>query len=368
MSEILFADVASQDVESAVLRTYETIAETTLYPGDPVRLFLEALAYTLALQNNVINLAGRQNLLAYAQGDHLDYIGMMVGTSRLGESRALATQRFLLNQELDFDVDIPEGVRVTTADGSAIFATTAPVVLRAGALFADVPVMAVVAGSSCNGFVPGQIDRLIDPLPYIARTANVTASMLGSDIEDDDRYRARIQTAPEAYTCAGPVQSYIYHALAVHQDIAEVAVWSPKPGTVDVRPVMKGGELPSEDVLEDVRKALSADEVRPLTDTVTVQVPELVPYDITVTWYLSRRQEPLLATTRAAVEAAVEQYRQWQRAKPGRDILPLRLAALLERAGVRRIELTSPDYLPLKPYQLAREAGISVTFGGVEDD
>ncbi len=258
MSEILFADVESVQVETAVLTAYERIAETTLYPGDPVRLFLESLAYTIALQNNVINLAGRQNLLACARGDHLDYIGMMVGTPKLGESHACATQRFELPRSLDFDVTIPAGTRVTTSDGAAIFATDAMAIIPAGDVSTEVRVTALMPGAACNGLVPGQIDQIIDPLPYITSTVNVSVSLLGSDVEADDRYRARIQEAPEAYTCAGPVQSYRYHALAVHQDISDVAVWSPKPGTVDIRPVMQGGELPTADVLEDMSKALSA--------------------------------------------------------------------------------------------------------------
>ena len=105
------------------------------------------------------------------------------------------------------------------------------------------------------------------------------------------------------------------------------------------RDAMAGGELPSEDILAAVRAAVSADDVRPLTDTVTVQAPEIVPYEVQITWYLSRSQEPLLSTIQAKVLAAVEQYRLWQRAKPGRDILPLKLSSLIEQAGARRIDM-----------------------------
>lgn len=368
MSEVFFADVQSADVETAVLTAYERITGTTLYPADPVRLFLESLAYTISVQNNVINMAGRQNLLAYAQGEHLDYIGMMVGTARLGASRAVAIQRFALAGPLEFDVSVPAGTRVTTADGAARFVLEAGLIIPAGETEAEGQVWAEQEGAAANGLVPGQIDQLVDPVAYVASTRNVSASMLGSDVETDDRYRSRIQLAPESYTCAGPIGAYRHHALRVHQDIAEAAVWSPQPGHVDVRPVMSGGELPSADVLEAVRRALSADDVRPLTDNVTVQAPELVTYDLCLTWYLPRTQEPLLDTVRGRVAAAVENYRLWQRSMPGRDILPLRLLSLLEQAGVRRVELASPGYQTLKGYQLAREGEISVTFGGVEDD
>lgn len=121
MSRISFADLDIAAVEATVLTGYERIAQTTLYPGDPVRLFLESLAYLLVLQNQAINLAGKQNLLAFAQGDHLDFIGMMVGTPRLGDSKAVCMQRFYFEEGVDFAVEVPAGSRVTTADGKLVF-------------------------------------------------------------------------------------------------------------------------------------------------------------------------------------------------------------------------------------------------------
>lgn len=366
MADILFAELNPEEVQDAVLSTYEQITGKTLYPADPVRLFLEALAYTLIVQNGVINLAGRQNLLAFAEGKHLDYIGMMVGTSRLGSSRASCRQAFYLKEALNFAVTVPAGTRVVTGDGRAAFATVENCVIAAGETWAEAACEACEPGAAMNGLVPGQISRLIDPVPYVERTANVTASLLGSDVEGDDRYRERIRQAPEAFSCAGPAGAYQYYALAAHPDISAVTVWSPVPGTVDVRPVLKGGELPPDNVLEAVREQLNADHVRPLTDTVTVQAPELASFDIDFTWYLGGERQAMLATTTRAVEDAVEEYRIWQRTQPGRDILPLRLASLLERAGVKRIEMRSPSWQKLEGWQLAREREINIVFGGVE--
>lgn len=368
MSEILFADVDSQNVESEVLTAYGQIAGVTLYPGDPVRLFLESLAYTLALQNNVINQAGKQNLLPFATGKHLDYIGAMVGTARLGSSFAQAMQKFSLQEELPFDVIIPQKTRVTTSDGGAVFTTDREGTIKAGELSLEIPVTAVKSGAEMNGLVPGQINQMIDPVPYIAKTENTTMSLLGSDTESDERYRTRIQMSPEAYTCAGPTKSYIHLASSVHQDIAEVAVYSSAPGTVNVIPVLKGGELPTQEILEKVQRALSADDVRPLTDRVVVKAPDLISYDIDLTWYLSRTNEALQETTRRAIDASIQSYKLWQKATPGRDIVPDRLVRSLMESGARRVEIRSPRYTVLQPYEIARESRISVTYGGVEDD
>lgn len=366
MPEILFADIDPATVEESILTTYEQISGQTLYPADPVRLFLEALAYTIALQNNVINLAGRQNLLAYAEGEHLDYIGMMVGTSRQSSSKAQCEQAFYLDAPLSFDVPIPAGTRVTTGDGKAAFAVRKDALIAAGETGTTTIVESLKPGAFANGLVPGQVSQLIDPVAYIARTANTTITLLGSDIESDARYRSRIHAAPEAFSCAGPVGAYRHYALASHPDIVDVAIYSPIPGTVDIRPVLKNGELPTEEVLTAIYNAVNADNVRPLTDTVIVQAPELVYFDVSLVWYLDHGNEFQLATVTRKVNEAIESWRLWQRTKPGRDILPIRLISLLESAGVKRVELKAPLYQKLESWQLARERDISVTFGGVE--
>jgi phage-related baseplate assembly protein len=366
LNDITFADLDIGSVEAAVLTSYEQVAQTTLYPGDPVRLFLESLAYVLAVQNSLIDLAGKQNLLAYARDAHLDYIGMMVGTPRLGQSRASCTQRFRLSAPLDFDVLVPAGTRVTTADGRKIFSLQSLAVIKAGELEVTGLVVAETAGADGNGLVPGQISALVDPIAYIARTENASVTLLGADTELDDRYRSRIREAPEAYTCAGPARMYRALAMSVHQDIADAGVWTPVPGTVDVRPVMTGGELPSEDILQAVRAKLSADDVRPLTDTVIVAAPEIAEYAIDVSWALSRTDEALSGTIKTRIEAAVEQYRLWQRSVPGRDINPTKLISLMEQAGARRVVVSSPEYTKLAVRQLARETSVAINFLGIE--
>lgn len=68
LPSVAFAPQSAGETETAIITAYEAIAKTTLQPGDPVRLFLESLAYILSVQNGLIDLAGKQNLLAYARG------------------------------------------------------------------------------------------------------------------------------------------------------------------------------------------------------------------------------------------------------------------------------------------------------------
>lgn len=367
MSELSFADLDPASVESSVLTAYEDIAETTLYPGDPVRLFLESLAYVIAVQNSVINLAGRQNLLRYAEKGHLEEVARMVGTERLGRACARCVQRFRLAAPLAFGVLIPAGTRVTTADTRMAFATLAVAVIPAGKTSVETAVQAEQPGTAGNGLITGQINRIIDPVAYVTITENTSTSAGGADVEDDARLRERAQLAPEAFSCAGPRGAYRYQAMSAHPDIADAAVWSPRPGTVDVRPIMQGGEMPTEEILDLVRRRLSAEDVRPLTDTVIVAAPEPVEYALAVSWALQRDNEALSAGIQSKVTAAVERYRLWQRSAPGRDINPTRLISLMEQAGARRV-IAGFEFTTLAPRQIARELSVSVQFLGIEDE
>ncbi|WP_300909631.1 baseplate J/gp47 family protein [uncultured Desulfovibrio sp.] len=368
LPSVSFAPLDPAEIEKDILGRYETITGATLYPGDPVRLFLESVAMDMTILCRLIDMAGKQNLLAFASGSHLDHLGALMATSRLPAAPARCVLRFELAEALDFAVLIPQGTRAGTQDRRISFATDAAASISAGELFVDATATADTPGADGNGLLAGQVSLLIDPIAYVTRVTNTAMTMGGAEVEADARYRERIHLAPESFTCAGPEQAYRYHALRVNPDIAEVAVWSPKPGHVDVRPVLNGGELPDAATLEAVRAALSAEDVRPLTDTVTVAAPEPVPYRIAGGWRLRRADSALAGNITAAVQAAVEEYRLWQRSAPGRDINPTRLIALVERAGAKRVDLAEPEFTPLKGWQIARETEIEFVFMGIEDE
>lgn len=365
-----FSELTPSGIEEMVITAYEEASGQTVYPGDPVRLFLQSNAYIISLLAAFINETGNQQYLAHARGPHQDLIGEMVDTARLPASAACTVLRFSVAEALAWPVLIPKGTRVNTGDGNTelTFATDATVTIPAGALSADVSATCMAAGAQANGLVPGQLNRLVDPLAYVASARNLETSRLGADVESDTSYRARIQLAPERFSVAGPAGAYRYHTLAAHQNISDVAVWCPVPGTVDVRPVMSGGELPPENILALVRERLNAEDVRPLTDTVIVAAPEPVEYAVSGGWYLHRDNAALAASVTRKIEAALEEYRLWQRSAPGRDINPTRLIALLERAGAKRVELSSPAYSKLEKKQIAQETAIAFTFMGLEDD
>lgn len=364
---VSFTTCDAAELERSVLTTFERIQNRSLYPGDPDRLFLEGLAYWGAVFSGLVDEAGRQSLLAFAAGAHLDHLGTYMHTPRLGAASARCLLRFSLSAPLSFAVAVPMGTRAGTTDGGVQFATQASVTIRPGDLSADVDAVATTSGASANGLVAGQISTLMDPVAGIASVTNVSLSLGGADIEDDDHYRMRIQLAPESFSCAGSEGAYRYHVLSVHRDITDAAIWCPEPGTVDIRPVLDGGKLPTPELIEAVRRAVSADTVRPLTDTVTVAAPSGVPFSIRGGWYLAKRDEALASTITAAVSAAIEKYRIWQCATVGLDINPDELVSLVKKAGAKRLKLTEPVFTALEPWQIARDDEIVFPCLGVED-
>ena len=368
LPDILFAPLDAAEVESSIMTAYEKISGVTLQPGDPERLFLESLAYVITVQNGLIDLAGRQGLLAFASGAHLDHLGALMGVARIPAMPASCLLRFSVGSALTFAVPVPKGTRAASMDGRIVFATRSAAALEPGQLFVDVAALCTEAGAAGSGLVPGQIARLVDPLPYFESVSNVTLTSDGMDIEDDERLRERIRIAPECYTVAGSAGAYEARVLEVSAEIGAVSVTTPEPGVVDVRFVLADGELPDEASIRMVDEHLSAETVRPLTDHVIVGAPDPVFYDLSGKWFLRTSDANLLSGVTAAVGRALEEFRKWQRASPGRDVNPSYLVSLVEQAGAKRVELEKPVFTRVLPTEIAREREWNFTFGGVEDE
>ncbi|ECH8818931.1 baseplate J protein, partial [Salmonella enterica subsp. enterica] len=190
----------------------------------------------------------KQNLLSYATESSLDHLGYMTDTPRLEAQSALTTFEFRLSTVLTGAYTIPAGTQITTGN-NVIFQTDVLTEIPPGSLSGTVSGHALVSGVSGNGFLPGQINALITPLPYVASVSNLTESNSGADQEDDDNYAERIQLSPEKLSTAGPEDSYKYWTRTANQNIKDVNVYTPAAGTVEIRCLLKNGDIPSDELL-----------------------------------------------------------------------------------------------------------------------
>jgi phage-related baseplate assembly protein len=365
-------DYVSEDVNETLnnmITVVEALLGRSLLPADPLRLFLQSQAALVVQQRTLINKVAKANLLRYAPSDVLDEMGYFTETTRLPATAAKTTVRFTLSAAQSFAVSIPTGTRVCNeGDPKRYFATTEYAEVPAGATTIDVPVTCTEAGALGNGYKPGQLNQLVDPIAYIASVTNVTESEGGTDEESDDAYRERIRTAPEAFSVAGPVGAYQYLAKTASSAIIDVAVDSPADGEVVVVPLLTGGEIPGAEILAAVEAIVNDKTRRPLTDKVTVTAPSAVSYNINLTYWVAQDQAADVTAIQAAVTSAIGDYVLWQKSRLGRGINPSELIRRVMAAGAYRVNVTSPVYTAIGDAEVAVAGAVTATYGGLADD
>lgn len=339
-----------------MISTFESSSGRTLQPAQVERLLIDLYAYRESLVRNAIQYAAQQNLVAFAVFPMIDYLGGLVGVARLQAQPASTTLQFTLISPLAVEYTVRVGTRVGSGDGQVVFATSADVTFGPGVTVASVNATAIVAGAGGNGFLPGQINLLLDPSGLLSGASNTSTSSGGSAPETDDHLRARIQAAPNQFSSAGPVGAYRFFAMSVDPSIVDVQVVSPAPGTVNVY-VLSGPisvqpasspnsiAIAGPTLLASVQAALDSDRVRPLTDTVVTSAVNEVDYQVDATITLYSDADPNL--TMSAASTAIQQFALDLAAKIQRDIVPSQIIAALSVPGVYEVTLNSPAYIQL---------------------
>lgn len=160
------------------------------------------------------------------------------------------------------------------------------------------------------------------------------------DGEDDERFRRRIQLAPEAFSVAGPEGAYQYHTLTVAPWARDVSATTPRPGVVRVS-VLKAGPDPIPTLAERelIRLHLKYEAIRPLTDVVQVVAPIVRRTAIETRLTLYPGPDGNVVRTRAlqALTDWVETNRML-----GMNLRRSALISKLHQEGVHSVELIAP--------------------------
>lgn len=369
LEDITFAEKDPEIITSEIISQYENLSGRTLAQGDPVRVFLDSIILALIQQRNIIDTAEKMNLLAYATGDYLNHLGALLGVSRLGASAASCTVKFTLSQAQNFNVVIPIGTRITP-DGKIFFAVNNSTEIPAGELEISCEASCSESGEIGNGFVIGQVNKLVDIFPYEMQAQNITTTSGGTDIENDENFRERIMLAPESFSNAGSSNGYKFFARSAHPDIIDVAVITPpeiSPGHVKIIPLMTGGVIPSDEIINAVYNTCNAEDVRPDTDYLSVEKPEEVFYDLNVSYWIDEKNSSSSYAIIKNIENAIENWRLWQRLALGRDINPSELTKRIILAGAKRCIIASPNFITLKKNQVAICSQCNIYYSGIEE-
>lgn len=372
--DIEFVETDTETIESSLIALYENLVQQEpgrerykVYPASPERLFISWIAAVIVQQRVLINETAKKNVPRYAAGEYLDSLAeLFKDLERLPASPASAMFRFYISEPQAQSIIIPKGTRISF-DGAILFATTENLEIKAGSTYGDVEGECTTAGTVGNNLATGQVKEIVDLYDYYQKAENITATSGGAEEEDDANYYERMRESMESFSTAGPINGYIYFTKSVSAAVADVAVTSPEACVVDVRVLLQDGQQATEAVLKEIEDALNASDIRPLTDKVTVSVPETVPFDVDVTFFISQPNAASATIIEAAARQAVKDYISWQTSKMGRDINPSYLTAKLMEAGVKRVEVRKPVYTAVDEIMVAKLNTENVLNGGIEN-
>ena len=158
--------------------------------------------------------------------------------------------------------------------------------------------------------------------------------------ETDERLRKRTQLALEGFSTAGPVGAYIFHSLSASNEVKSVSVKSPNPGEVLVTILSNIGDgTVGQELIDAVSAKLNEDDIRPLTDQVTVQGATIVNYSVEA--IITVYPGPSSAVIETEANNALNNFIS-ERHAVGKVASLSGIYDALHVDGVKKVELTSP--------------------------
>jgi len=412
LNDVTFASGDATLVETRLNELLEAIRRAGSDPGyhiadDMAMQEIHATqAAALAQVNTDIDLTGKGNLLWYAGEETIEHLGYLYGDrgARLPASPAVTILKFTLSDTSTTSSIIPAGTRVGAEDIS--FATDRELIIPADELTGEVPATCTEPGEVGNGFRVGSVVEIIDWLPFLDSATNTVATSGGAEIENIESYRQRLRGAPDSFSVAGPDGAYIFWAKTANADIVDVAAWMPPldaeifktfvgeitgetiddeeaakwrdrynelviesgtgPGNVNVAILMDGGNIPSDEVLQQVADTLSPRTRRPLTDFVHVLKPTVKEFSIDFTYWIREEDAAAAVDIQRAVEVAVQDFKSWQTARLGRSVNPSQLTKMLMATGIKGARITEPQFQRVERDEVAQLTDEpTINYGGL---
>lgn len=312
-----------------MMMNYVEAGGDILYPGDEKYMLLRSVQEDVVQVFAGVDNALRMATLRYAVGDYLDVLGEQRSCPRITASAATATVTITTNAT--GKTDVLEAGTAMTADGEIFYLLAEDLTLTGYAQTVTAEVIADRTGSVGNGLLAGSEMGLAITNSGVNSIIVATDASGGNEEEDDETYRERIREYGLASVSTGPEQQYEAVAKAVSSEILDAKALNLGAGNVGVY-LLLASDTGAAAILQSVLDALSAENVRPLTDNVSVYRATDIAYTLNVR-YVSDNS----STTSAAIAAAVSDYQAWQDQVIGRAFNPDRLMAAIYQAGATRV-------------------------------
>ncbi|HDV7508710.1 TPA: baseplate J/gp47 family protein [Campylobacter jejuni] len=269
LKDIAYPKIIEELDFEKLLKDYEELFKSffkesvELLESDPFKAVLEALAYREMIIRARINESIKATYLHYASGSDLDNVvanGYLI--TRLQGVKPTAKVEFELNTLLNYDVIIPKGA-IFSNEKAEIAVLKEDVIIKKDTAKAE-------GILELDEFVQSKDTKtefLQTPLPFVAKIKQLSVFSGGASEESDEALRERAIMSVHRFSTAGSEKGYIYHALSASAKVASIKALN--NGAGKVRVIIKSED---ENTIEEVQKYLSADEVRPLTDEVSVEL------------------------------------------------------------------------------------------------
>ena len=312
-----------------ILAAYVDAGGDIPYPGDEKEMLLRAVLAVVTQVFAGVDNALRMDTLRYAVGDYLDIYGEKRNCTRIDASAAECSVTIQFSAS-GTSRTILAGTALT-ADGVVFYQLKDDVLQTGYEQTATVDIVCAETGSVGNGLVSGTQMQFAVPNPAVASMYTAADAACVGEREDDETYRERIRQYGLTNITTGPAVQYQSKAMSVSSEIVDAKALNLGAGSVGVYLILESDEG-AEAILEAVEEALSAQEVRPLTDAVTVYEADDVEYVLNVEYQADSESD-----TAAAIQDAVSEYQDWQDNTIGRAFNPDKLMALIYQAGATRV-------------------------------
>lgn len=365
--------VSLEGIIDEMVEDYETAYEERtgrqkiLYAGDRDRILINVIAGQLYQAQERAAYLFRRNFLKWMEDEDLENWGANFGYSVPDAQAASVELEFSVNYPLEFDVEVPAGTRATSGD-NVFFGTIQKVILKAGNSSVITTAVCSDAGDVGNDYMPGQINVIADPIPYISSVSSITTSSGGSERISGEELMQDILSWMSTYSTAGPAGAYEYWVMAYSADIVDVSVVSLGDSSAieNIYILLTDGKLPNATFLDKVKMYLNDLGNFPDTDKVNLYAPEPIEYELELTYYIDRAKRDNEEELREMIEDAVDAYISYQGSKIGRAIDTAALIEYIRCAGAERAEIVSPSYQKISESQVAICSSKKVTYGGLE--
>lgn len=312
-----------------MMDAYQAEGGDALYPGDEKEMLLRSVLADITQVLAGVDNALRMQTLRYAAGEYLDVMGEGRSCPRIEASKAKTTVR-IHTRTTGRAVTLGKGTAMT-ANGEMFYLLTDNLSLSGYEQTLTAEIEAERAGSAGNGLLAGTQMQLAVSQEAVDTIFASADAVGGNEREEDEVYRERIRNYWLTSVTTGPARQYEAAAMGVSSAIVDAKALRIGAGQVGVYLILSD-DTGAAAILQAVTEALSDEELRPLTDQVTVSVAEEITYTLNVQYAADAG-----STTSAAIAAAVAAYTEWQDNSVGRAFDPNRLNAYLYQAGCTRV-------------------------------